>query len=520
MSKPELVRGLDTTYKVRLIFIDIVHELAYEGPCRFGQGEELEPAFDKMINNEAYKGICSAIEHNMPEGVEVLEPRRLMGHTENWCISEQQMEAMCKGEEDTDFYFFSTTGRTGEMIVELAQMLKKPCAFVGNDLGVTINASAMLARGIEAYAFLSWEDARKQLRILRARKVLAQTRVLCVSRFNGNISYHCSSDSFIDLERVTRTLGTKFRFVNLHEFIDQLQEIEPTENYTTPGRVQENINSEDRAEIDAITEQLMESAQECEMDREMLMRSVRVWWLEQKLMRKNECNAFTAVCPDACSTCRINKEKFTFCLGHSLNSEQGIPSACEYDIDAVVSMAALEALANKPAYMGNTAVLTRPNGVRLNDGYVMHQNISDIGEERWAQMEGVPNLIMTGHSVPNRQMKGFDAPQAPYAIRPFAYSGFGATMRYDYNLDKGQVVSMCRFGINCDKLFVARGTLWGGFGYELKNCTHGAIIQVDNTDRFFAGQVQAGNHIPFVYGDILDDLVALGKSFGLEVIVG
>lgn len=520
MSKPQIARGIDVTYNVRPIFFDIAHELAYEGPCRFGQGDQLEPAFDHFINGEAYKGFLAGIEHNMPEGVKVLEPHRLQGHTDDWTISQVEMEKLCEGADETDFYFISTTGRTGEMIVEFAQMVKKPVAFVGNDLGLVINHSALKARGLECYPFLTWAEAAKQLRVLRARKILAQTRVMCVSRFNGNLSYHCASDSFIDLEKVTAKLGTKFRYVNLHEFIDQLQEIDPKTNYTTPGRNQENINAEDRAQIEAMTDELMAGAEECPMDREMVYRSVRVWWLVQKLMHKNECNAFTAVCPDACSTCRINKEKFTFCLTHSLNDEQGVPSACEYDVAAVESMAALEAIANKPAYMGNTAVLTRPDGSMLEDGYQMHQNRADIGDERWESMRGVPNLIMTGHSVGNRLMKGFDAPLDRYSVQPFAYSGFGATMRHDFNDDKGQVVTMCRFGINCDKLFVSRGTIWGGFGYELKNCTLGSIIQVEDTDRFFKGQIEAGNHVPFVFGDYLDELCALGESCGLEVVVG
>ena len=41
----------ETVLKVRLVFFDIVHELPYEGPCRFGKGPELEREFDEMINN-------------------------------------------------------------------------------------------------------------------------------------------------------------------------------------------------------------------------------------------------------------------------------------------------------------------------------------------------------------------------------------------------------------------------------------------------------------------------------------
>lgn len=515
-----LEKAINTTYKVRPIFIDINHELAYEGPCRFGKDKELEPEFDKFVNNEAYKGFMMGLQYNMPEGIEILEPHRIMGHTDNWCISDKEMKSLYEGMEDTDFYFLSTTGRTGEMFVEFAQHVKKPCAFVGNDIGIIINMSAFKARGLECYAFMDWNDARRTLRVLRAKKALGETRVMCVNRFNGNLSYHCSSDSFIDLEKVTAKLGTKFRFVNLHEFIDQLQEIDPTTNYTTPGRVQENINEEDMKEINQIVDDLMNNAKECDMTRDDILRSVKVYYLEQKLMKKNECNAFTAVCPDACSTCRINKERFTFCLSHSLNNENGIPSACEYDIAAVVSKAALQAIANKPSYMGNTCVLTKNDGTRLDDGLQMHFNVDHFGAERWEAMKGIPNLIMTGHSVPNRKMQGFDTEPVDYSIRNFAYSGFGATLRTDFNDDKGQVVTMCRFSADCNKLLVSKGTVYGGFGYELSNCTLGSILQVEDSNRFFQAQVQVGNHVPFVYGDYFTELVELGEALGLEVLIG
>lgn len=509
----------DVVLKVRPIFIDIAHELAYEGPCRFGKGQELEPEFDHMINNEAYKGFLMGLKYNMPEGVEILEPHRLQGHTDGWCISEEEMKKLCQGADETDFYFVSTTGRTGEMIVEFAQMVKKPIAFIGNDFGMTINTSAMLARGIECYAFMNWDEVRLQMRVLRTKKALAETRVLCVTRFNGNLSLQSANDSFIDLEKVHQVTGAKFRFANLHEVLDQLEEIDPTTNHTLPGRTMDNINAEDRKEIERITDELIAGAAECDMDREDVLRSVKGYYLIQKLLHKNECNAFTMPCPDTCSTCRINKEKLTFCLTHSLDNESGIPSCCEYDIAAVLSKSVLQTLANKPSYMGNTAVLTTPDGKLIDDGCMMHFSKDHIGPDKWAALDGMPNMIMTGHSVPNRRMKGFDAELAPYALRSFAYSGFGATMRLDFDQDAGQVVTMCRFDPNCEKLLISKGVLKGGFGYKMQNCTLGALIQVEDADKFFRMQIQVGNHVPFVYGDYVNELIALAQSLGLEALV-
>ena len=428
------------------------------------------------------------------------------------------MRKLCVGVADTDVYFVSTTGRTGEMIVEFAQMVKKPIIFVGNDYGATINTSAMLAKGIETYSLLNWGEFKKQLRVLRARKALANTRVLCVSRFGHDYSLHDANDSFVSLDKVTEKLGTKFRFANLHEVIDQIHEIDPTTNYTTPGRQQENINEEDMKFVNEVADELMKDADPCVMTKENMIPSVKMYQLVQKLLKVNECNAFTANCPDACSTCRINKERFTFCITHSLNNENGVPSACEYDISAVVSKAALQAIASKASYMGNTAVLTLPDGTMIDDGYVQHFSKDHVGPEKWEALKGVPNMVMTQHSVGNRKMKGFDEENARFSIRPFAYSGFGVTMRRDFDADAGQVITMCRFSPNCDKLLVSRGTLKAGFGYDMDNCTHGALFQLEDTKKFYKAQIQVGNHVPFVYGDYYEEMIELGRVLGLEVL--
>ena len=471
-----------------------------------------------MINNEAYKGIQMGIKMNLPEGVELLEPKRYMNHTENWRVSETEMRKLAEGSEETDVYFASTTGRTGEMIVEFAQMVKKPVIFIGNDYGATINTSAMLARGIETYSFLTWDDFRKELRALRARKALSETRVLCVSRFGHDYSLHDANDSFISLDKVTEKLGVKFRYANLHEVIDQIHEIDPTTNYTTPGRKQENINAEDMEAVNAKIDELMAAGKPCTMERENMVPSLKMWRLVQKLLKVNECNAFTANCPDACSTCRINKERFTFCITHTLNNENGVPSACEYDVAAVVSKAALQAVAGKPSYMGNTAVLTLPDGTLTEDGVVQHFSKDHVAE-KWDKLRGVPNMVMTQHSVGNRKMKGFDEEGAHVTVRPFAYSGFGVTMRRDWDQDAGQVITMCRFDPTCEKLLIAKGTLKGGFGLDMDNCTHGALFQVADSRKFFQNQIQVGNHVPFVYGDYEDEMIRLAESMGVEPLI-
>ena len=91
-------------------------------------------------------------------------------------------------------------------------------------------------------------------------------------------------------------------------------------------------------------------------------------------------------------------------------------------------------------------------------------------------------------------------------------------MRRDFDKDAGQVITMCRFSPNCDKLLVSRGTLTGGFGYDMDNCTHGALFQVADTQKFYNAQIYVGNHVPFVYVDYYEEMKELEQWKGQKSI--
>lgn len=504
--------GKDVILYVRPVYIDFIHEYVYEGPCRFGSGDELTPEYDKMQAEEMYQRFISNVKAHLPTGVEMLEPIRVRQQTDDFRVHEEDLQAICKGMEDTDFYFVSTGGRCNDMVIDFARLCKKPLACMAGTIATTIVTTALKARGFEAYAFLTWEEAAAQLKILRVRKALASTRILTVNRFGGNVSYISTMDSFIDLEHVTKKLGVRFRSLNLHELIDQSHCVDPASNPTTPGRVQPNINEEDVKEINRLTDEIIAGAEECTMDRQYVFNSMKIYYLIKKELAYYDCNAFTAPCPDACATRRLNEEKFTFCWTHSLLNEEGIPSACEYDIDSVVSKVVLSNIAGKPTYMGNnTRILD-------NEGKLGLPELRFLPAEEYDAVRDIPDLMVSFHSVPNRKMRGYNAETAPYAIRSFAYSGWGATMRYDFSRDIGQPITLLRFSPNCDKMFVGKGVIKGGIGYHNMSCSLGVWYQVANAKEFSKKQMEFGNHLPMVFGDYSEELIALGEALGIEVV--
>lgn len=68
------------------------------------------------------------------------------------------------------------------------------------------------------------------------------------------------------------------------------------------------------------------------------------------------------------------------------------------------------------------------------------------------------NLIKLYHAVPTRYMKDRDGQPAPFGLHCFTEDRWGATMRYHYNQDIGQTVTMVRFNPQGTGLLAARAS--------------------------------------------------------------
>lgn len=176
-----------------------------------------------------------------------------------------------------------------------------------------------------------------------------------------------------------------------------------------------------------------------------------------------------------CATRRLNKEQFTFCFNHSLNNENGIPSACEYDVPGLMAMIILSNLSFSAPYLGNCVCVTLKEDGRTPLFNMVPYNGLDKQIEKFTP-ETRKNMMLTFHSVANRKLKGYHSEPGSYTIRPFTGSGWGATMRHNFAEDAGQVITMARVSPDGKSIFVARGTIVGCVGYDLSGCTHGVLV--------------------------------------------
>ena len=504
----DIQKIVDVKLNVQLVYVALIHEYVYEGPCRFGPEECLTKEFDEMNQAEIFKawsgGYGGAIAHT--PGVNMMEPLYVKMSDEFFITNEDEAR-IAEHVAETDLYIF-TGMRCEKVAKEFAMKYDVPIAAEGM-FASTVLTSTLNARGYkEVFPILDVPDCMSLLTALRARKALRSMRILAATRYNsvdslGGLDTYCN-------DAATKNLGVRYNYFSIHEFLDMLHENENDKNHTLPGRSVYNLTDEDMKEVEEIVDSYTAEAAENDMKREYVVNSVKASVLVRKLMAHFQCNAFTAPCPDVCATRRMNEEKFTFCFNHTLLNEMGIPSACEYDLIGLYSIAALTALTNKAPYMANTQPCVYFNGHVEGE----YSGISYIPE-----MDSDPNIYYTGHATPNRKMHGFDAEPMPYALRPFTNSGFGATMRIDFNQYKGETITLMRFNPECTKIMVAKGTVVGGFGYDTTGCSEGIYFTVEDKLDYFRKQAHFGLHMPTVFGDHVADVKRLGEVLGLEVVV-
>ena len=88
-----IAKNIDVKLNVRPIYIGLVHEYAYEGPCRFGEGDALEKEYDQMVSRETYEIFKQDVFSHVPAGINMMDPIYLEA-TDEWVNSEKIYETL------------------------------------------------------------------------------------------------------------------------------------------------------------------------------------------------------------------------------------------------------------------------------------------------------------------------------------------------------------------------------------------------------------------------------------------
>ncbi len=464
-----ITKPIDTKVRVKPVFIQLIHSAAYEGPCRVGDKEDLTPEVDRQKNKEQFQQFCQEVRREIAPIAEVLEPV-VVEWSDDFVVRESELNKLELDASAADLLLMGLGGLPQYPAVAIAERYQKPLLLVGHVATVDVTAY-LRTRGHEAYAFLDYEDLNSFLSLFQVRKALAQTRFLVALK--GGVIPTGVVSSIGDLEGLKLRYGIDHRLITAEEILEVMRHLTP----------------EQAEEAHALTAQLISEAEQSDMTAAQLLPSVRFYLAARQTLAKYECNAFTLPCFEICATQVMEQEQVTFCLAHSLLKDEGIPSACEGDVNVLTAMAVLMYLSRKAAHMGNTWVCDREN-----------------------------NIIRVHHDVPARKMKGLDAPNVPYGIKNFTVGGWGGTLRYDISRDVGQPVTIARFNPEGTALMATTGEVVGCEGYMKVGCSLAYDLRISDAARFFQLEQDFGHHFALVLGDYRQELRQLSALVGFEVI--
>jgi hypothetical protein len=451
-------RPVDVKLKVKPVVALIVHSDAKEGPCRIGTIHILDPKLEKQNNKKICSGFKKGIKNSITgEDVEILEPVCLE-YGESLVIPDSQFRKLEADLQQVDLFLWS--GRPHGI-----ERFNKPIAVVG---GFEDIPAYLRSRGFEAYAPLDYDELNELITLLKVRKAIRDTRMLVVS--DEEILTDGVSSNVWDMEELKSRYGISSKRVSFKTFSDQMDHV-------------------DRKEAEKLTSQLINRADRVHMSKGAIIKSVIAYIAAKRLMEEYGCNAFTIGCFELCTAKIAAEKEFTPCLTHALLKNEGYPSTCQGDINALLATMLLMYISKKSTYMGNAGIVSR--------------------EE---------NILEIQHDAGSLKIKGLDKPDLPYEIRHFTKGGWGAVLRYDFSKDKGQEVTIARVDPTATRLLLTRGEIIDGFNEE-RGCRGLRVhIKIPDIVEFFHKKADFGNHMTMVYGDYTRQIKKLGEIMKFEIV--
>ncbi len=469
-GKMSLKKAMDEKVKVKPVVTLLVHSAAYEGPCRVGPRESLTPEADERRGQEAFERFIASLREGLGGHAEMLQPA-LYRWKDDFVITDESFAEIEKDVHQADAIVVHTTGLGQYPAIAMAHRYGLPIITIGQ-VGAVDIVAYLRSRGMDAWAVYDVEDLNELLRLLYVRKALARTRVLIVT--NNNLLPLGVVSSIDDLTGLRMRFGVDHRLRTVEELLEHMRNLAP----------------EAAAEAEQLTRELIQGAEQSDMTFEQLLPSVRFYVAVKRMLEMYDCNAFTIPCFEICATRVMEQERVTFCLAHTLLKDEGIPSACEGDVNVLLSIAVLMYLSGKSPHMGNTSVVDRAE-----------------------------NIIAVHHDVPGLKMKGLEGERLPYGIKNFTVGGWGGTLRYDISRDVGEPVTILRFNPLGDSFIAAVGEVVGCQGYMDVGCSLQYRIRIEDADEFYRCMQDYGHHFALVFGDYGRELERLAEVLKVGAVI-
>jgi hypothetical protein len=455
---------------VKQVMAGLLHSGAWYGPCRWKP--PIPPEQERAQAQQRIQSLLKSHQQKLSPEAHLMPPT-YVEYWEDFHLREEELQKLDADAADVDLYLVSSNNTAAMPAAIIGERYKKPTVIVDGGADSVDLAGFLNGSGMEGELLIDYEDLNHCIRLLKARKTMRQTHLLMVT--DRGLPPMGVQSTIIDLKTLADKFGIRTTHLNLKEVAPEME------------RVMADAQCQQQAE--QMADALVSKAAKTWVERKYVVASCLFYRTISNLMQKHSCNAFTIECFEFCSSRLPEKWKITPCLTHSLFKDQGLASACECDLSALLTMRLLMSVADRAAFMGN---------------------FSFIDEQ----------TVNIWHSVPSSKMAGFDALPMVYQLGHFTPAGWGTKVQVPFHSLPEKTVTIARLNRRGDRLGVGVGEIAGTKNFdtgEVVGCTLGCLVRVPDARKFFHKQGRYGNHQVAVYGNHLEALRELGEMIGVEV---
>ena len=441
---------------VRPIVGCLTHSHFWEGPCRAGYAKDMTPEAENAAADKAFSEAVEMLKGATPE-IEFL-PAIDARYDEKFVVS-REVYAQIEDRIDEVDFFLCMNWR----IPKLERYRKTVVILQNGNEGIDFGAYCR-SIGVEAHVCMDLQDLNEIAHALWVRKVVANTRALVLT--HGSMPTFGLQSLIRDPELIRSRYGmeiVKLPFKDIFKYMDEV-----TDDEARP-----------------IAERILGASLETKVNKDWFLNDIKYYLAAKKMMDVYDCNAFSTACHELCTSEIPQERKFTPCVCHSLLKDEGYPSGCEEDLNALLAMTVMQAAAMRPAFMGN------PN------------------------ME-TDELLRIHHAVPALRMNGYDRKPLRYKLWAFTGQGFGGKLQVDFTENEDKYVTLGRFNPQADTLSLGHGEVIKS-QFEEVYCSPYYYIKMRDARGFMHQLASFGHHQVLVFGDYSRMLHQIAEVMGFKI---
>ena len=308
-----------------------------------------------------------------------------------------------------------------------------------------------------------YDELERALRLLRVIPMMKQTRILLFPPARGTSAAQSPDE-------IKKRLGADVVAIKEKTF-------------------DETISAADdkavRAEIDRWTKNAKEII---EPNKEDIRKAARISVALQRLMEQKQAQGL------AVGTCMGWLSKGFPCLGFSRLRDNGIPAACEGDMDSLLTMLLFQYMIDRPGFQGN------------------------------ATFDTSRNALWTAHCTAALKMDGRNGAEAPYLLRGHSeVGGSGCVPEVQYRL--GETITRTKL-INLDTILASTGKIIEVPKKAVHGCRTQIVTEVRDASKMAANwssvleteDAMTLLHRVVFYGDQMENVRHLARLMDMKVI--